>query len=496
MYVKPAPTSAVPESLPLNFARTLSWISLVLIMASCLGISGIIANSARETLITRQEDFARLLAVNLNHQIYRRFTLPTALTYGRIALRQPAQYEKLEQVVQSVIHGLNVEKVRIYDVNRIVTYSSDRAELGRTGIAPRNIDETLHGSTASFSLEADIPAWQALFRLPLKPGTFSLRVLYPLRVDNQLPGAADTPAMGILELKQDITEDYARVVAFQWLIVGVCLLSSIVLFTLLQLFIRRSERVLAQRMEETRRLEQELHSNERLASMGRVVASIAHEIRNPLGIIRSSAELLIRRISGSDKSTGRILEAIFDESVRLSQTVNDFLDYARPKQPRQDLVNINLVLDQVMAFLEEHFHSNNVAIERNSEQDLFVLGDKDLLYRAFYNIMTNARQAMDGPGIIAITATRQANNTLALSFSDSGPGFPPDNISQSLDPFFTTKDHGTGLGLPIVNSIISSHGGEVFLANNPEGGAVVQVILPATAPEPSQPPQPEGKENI
>ncbi len=477
--------SAAPEALPLSFARTLSWVSLVLVLCTSLGLSVFIANSARETLLTRQQDFARLLVLNLNHQIFQRFTLPTVLAYGRIALRQPVQYERLEQVVQSVTHGLQVERLRIYDFNRVVAYSTDRSELGRTGLAPRGLDAAMYGAKPQFEILSTLPAWQAPFRLPLEAGTYTLRVLYPLRGDMSLPNAESAPAMGVLEVTQDITGDYEQVVAFQWLIVGMCLLSSVLLFTMLLLLIRRVERILAQRMAETRRLEQELHSNERLTSMGRVIASIAHEIRNPLGIIRSSAELLLRRVDKADKGTGRILNAVFDESVRLSQTVNDFLDYARPRQPRQDLVDVNLVLDQVMAFLEGEFRNCEVEVLRALPADMFTLGDKDLLYRAFYNILVNARQAMAGAGVIRIGGLREGG-TLTIFFQDSGPGFPPANIEQMLDPFFTTKDDGTGLGLPIVRSIITSHGGGIVLENAPEGGAVVRVTLPA-APQPEAP---------
>ena len=475
------------EKLPLSFARTLSWVSLVLVLCTSLGLSVLIANSARETLLTRQQDFARLLVVNLNHQIFQRFTLPTVLAYGRIALRQPVQYERLEQVVQSVTHGLQVQRLRIYDFNRVVAYSTDRAELGRAGLAPRKLDITLYGARPQLEILSRLPAWQAPFRPPLEPGTYTLRVLYPLRGDMSLPNAHSAPAMGVLELTQDITGDYEQVVAFQWLIVGMCLLSSVLLFTMLLLLIRRVERILAHRMQETRRLEQELHSNERLTSMGRVVASIAHEIRNPLGIIRSSAELLLRRVDKADKSTGRILGAIFDESVRLSQTVNDFLDYARPRQPRRDLVDVNLVLDQAMAFLGSEFRTNDVEVVRSLPQEFLTLGDKDLLYRAFYNILVNARQAMAGPGSIRIDGAREGD-MLLVRFQDSGPGFPPEHIGQMLDPFFTTKDDGTGLGLPIVSSIITSHGGEIALENAPEGGALVIVRLPAA------PRMPEGTE--
>ena len=203
------------------------------------------------------------------------------------------------------------------------------------------------------------------------------------------------------------------------------------------------------------------------------------------------AELLQRRTDKADAGTSRILGAIYDESVRLSQTVNDFLDYARPRQPRQSLVDVNLVLDQVMAFLEGELGRHGVAVEREVEPGLFVRGDKDLLYRAFYNILVNGQQAMDGPGIVRIRGGLEPDQgngpgRVRLEFLDSGPGFDPATLPSLLDPFFTTKDGGTGLGLPIVQSIIASHGGQIELENGPEGGALVRVLLPAAdlkAPE-------------
>lgn len=476
------------QDLPLSYARTLSWLSLLVIMATSLVLSFFIANSAREALLTRQENFSRLLAENLNHQIYRRFALPTLLAHGRIALRQPSQYDRLDQVVQSVVHGLPMERLRIYDFTRVVAYSTSKEELGRMGVGPESLDSTLRGGVPKPELISNIPDWRAIFHLPLPSGTFVLRTLYPLRGEPLQPGA-EPPIMGALELTQDITSDYEQILLFQGVVVVTCLLSSVIMFALLLMLIQRAERVLADRMAKNRQLENELHSNEKLVSMGRVIASIAHEIRNPLGIIRSSAELLQRRMGKADAGTSRILQAIYDESVRLSQTVNDFLDYARPRQPRQDLVDLDLVLSQVLAFLEGELGRVGVAIERATSPGLWVRGDKDLLYRAIYNILVNGQQAMDGPGIIRISSRRSDDGRVVLEALDSGPGFDPALLDSVLDPFFTTKDGGTGLGLPIVSSIINSHGGEIRLANGPEGGALVRILLPAAEPE--KPEEPE-----
>lgn len=481
---------AAETALPLSYARTLSWLSLIFILLTSLGLSFFIASSVRTMLLQRQEDFTRQLVENLNSQIFRRFALPTILASGQIALRQPSQYEHLDRVVRSGIEGLPVERLRIFDFAHLVAYSTDRAEQGKADIAPANLDEILKGLAPKSEIVSSISPWEAWFHLPLEKGTFVLRVLYPLMGEPLGPGQSP-PVMGALELTQDITDDYERVMAFQGIIVVMCLLSSVVLFALLLLLIHRAERVLADRIHKNLKLENEIHSNEKLVSMGRVVASIAHEIRNPLGIIRSSAELLQRRTAKTDGGTARILGAIYDESVRLSQTVNDFLDYARPRQPRQDIVDPRLVLEQVAAFLEGEFRRHEVSLDDEVPEGLFVLGDKDLLYRAFYNILVNAQQAMDGPGHIVVRGRRVPENgaeaarhkggddRVVLEFVDNGPGFRPDTMQNLLDPFFTTKDGGTGLGLPIVQSIIVGHNGKVDLENDREGGALVRVSLPA-----------------
>lgn len=471
-------------ALPLSYARTLSWLSLLFILLTSLGLSFFIASSVRETLLLRQEDFARLLAENLNSQIFRRFALPTLMAHGRIALREESQYERLDSVVRSVIEGLPVERLRIFDFSRRVAYSTDAAEKGKSGLAPPHLDGVLDGTATRAEIVSTIPPWKAWFHVPLERGTFVLRVSYPLRGE-PLGTDRTQPVMGALELTEDITDAYERVLAFQGIIVVMCLLSSVVLFALLLLLIQRAEKVLAERIARNQKLENELHSNEKLVSMGRVVASIAHEIRNPLGIIRSSAQLLQKRAEGADAATKRILGAIYDESVRLSQTVNDFLDYARPRQPRRDTVNVRQVVEQALAFLEGEFHSRQVVCEVDLPDDLLVTGDKDLLYRAFYNVLVNSEQALDGPGVIRISGGCKGGGA-ELVFHDSGPGFDPQSLENILDPFFTTKDGGTGLGLPIVQSIITGHGGHIKLQNGSEGGAMAIITLPlAKAAEPA-----------
>lgn len=468
--------------------RSLAWAAMTLTFALSVIVALYLGNMAGKALLGKSHSFASLLADNLNNQIYRRFTLPTLSIFGRVDLNNPEQYRALDGVVQSIIQGLNVEDVRIFSHNKIVRYATNVGEREMPDLASPSVEKAFTADGPIFEILETIPYWQAFFRLSLEPRTFRLRTTYPLRLENRVSSSSpDGPLTGVLEFTQDITRDIKSSIRFQQLVLGVTLLSSGMLMVLLMLLVRRAELALAVRMVEAQRLQQELHQHEKLAGMGRVVASIAHEIRNPLGIISSSAELLLKRAWTESPGTARILQAVYDEAKRLSRTVSDFLDYARPRKPKLEPVELGKVIDQALAFLGPDLAERDIGVVRAGVLDapLYVPGDRDLIYRAFYNIMGNAVQAMGAHGTLTITLGRtdQPEPGVFLLFHDSGPGFPENNIAQLLDPFFTTKDDGTGLGLPIVNSIITSHNGALALGNAPDGGAEVRVTLPALPPE-------------
>ncbi len=468
----------------LGLVKFLSWSSLALILLVNLFLSIFLANYARQDVIAKQKEFALLLAENLNHQIYQRFTLPTVIGFGRVELSQPAQYDRLEKVVQSTIHSFHVSEVRIYDFDKRVSFSTDKDLVGQSGYAGEAIIEALEQGTSSFQLVTRTGMLGGIFDFTPKPDSVILRAIYPLRTERSLvPGNPQGFIMGVLEFSQDITDDYQKVVAFQRIIIGTSLASSILLFIMLRVIISRAGRINAQRIQEREQLERKLQQQEKLAGMGRMVAGIAHEIRNPLGIIRSTAELLLKRNKDQDGVNARLLSAIFDESKRLSKTVGDFLDYARPKAPKQEPVDLATVLDQALTFLEAKCEEQGVAVTRDYAPGLTVLGDKDLLYRAFYNVLSNAldslaenKERKNGAAITVSGAA--AKGAVTLSVTDTGPGFCPENKDRLLDPFFTTKDNGTGLGLAIVRNIVESHNAALTLENAPQGGARVTMTFP------------------
>ncbi len=467
--------------LPFDLARFFSWVSLVIVLAFSVLLSLFISNNTTTALLNSQKEYALLLAGNLNNQIFRRFTFPVTQISGHVSLSDPLQYKLMDDVVTSLVHGLHIEEVRIYDSNFLVSYSLDPDEVRRDDLYTPGVPAIFEGAPQYFDVLTTMPYLQAMITPNLPERTFQLRTVYPLSIPpgfEQFAQPGDENAiLGALEIVQDVTTPYKIAIRAQWLILIGFAVSSFVLFTLLQIMARQAERILGERMARNRQLEQDLHQSEKLASMGRMVASIAHEIRNPLGIIRSSSEFLLKRQNGQDAVSAQMLEAIHSEACRLGSTVNDFLDYAKPKQPRRLTVDAGDVLDKALAFLGGEFERQGLRVETRRAGPLLIAGDPDLLYRALYNVLINAQQAMAGSGVITVTLTGRPDS-VEIVVSDSGPGFPAAELDKPLEPFFTTKDTGTGLGLPIVQSIVASHSGTMRLENAPEGGAAIHLVFP------------------
>ena len=466
-----------------GLAKVLSWSSLVLILISGLGMSFLLANFARQTMQDKLQEYSYFQANNLNQLIYKDFTLPTVHEKKRVDLTDEEQYRELDELIKSATLESPIDSVRIFSVReKIVRYSTNKEDEGRSDLADNDVLWAIENDEHQISVIKKKSSFDLIFS-GKRQGGVALITTYPMLV--LIPELNEVVNTGILQISQDITADSQTVLRFQWMIIGVTLLSSLLLFLVLNWLIRRVSRINAQRLNEKEQLERELMQSERLASMGRMVAGIAHEIRNPLGIIRSSSELLLKKNGQENSSSSRILEAIHNESKRLSQTVNEFLDYAKPKPPKQELLDVSKVLDQALIFLESEFTKRDILVDKQFHHGLHVMGDKDLLYRAVYNILTNSIQAMEGAGTITVVSHRK-NGRLVLIFRDSGPGFAEESMDDLLEPFFTTKDHGTGLGLTLVNNIVKSHGGDLELSNQSGGGAEIRIRL-SLADDPKQP---------
>ncbi len=251
---------------------------------------------------------------------------------------------------------------------------------------------------------------------------------------------------------------------------------------------------LAETLAETnRKLEQaqeQARRSERLAALGQMSAGLAHEIRNPLGVIKGSAEMLNQKLGESNPLATELAGYILSESNRLSSLVTRFLDFARPLHVELEAHRITDVLDRalqdVSLSLNRHEGEAAIKVERQYEANLpEVPLDEGLSEQAFVNLVQNAYDAMgDKGGTLRVTATNvnAGRSGVEVRIEDTGPGIPAELREQIFNPFVTTKKTGVGLGLSIVSRIIDGHHGTIRVEDGANGGgARFVVFFPAAA---------------
>ncbi len=237
--------------------------------------------------------------------------------------------------------------------------------------------------------------------------------------------------------------------------------------------------------EERLALERQLRHSERLASVGRLAAGVAHEMGAPLQVIDGRAKQLINQPDAPIETRLRNLNIIRHQAERITNIVKQLLTLARPYNLRPREVSLSELLAGISEMLETNAARSDVRIRIDCPEPLTAPGDPELLNQVFTNICLNAIQAMPGGGNIDIECTIERDHAgetdyAVVRIQDTGPGIPPEQMSQIFDPFFTTKDvgNGTGLGLAVSNRIIEEHGGRIEADNRPSGGACFAVYLP------------------
>lgn len=243
------------------------------------------------------------------------------------------------------------------------------------------------------------------------------------------------------------------------------------------------QKKLGERERQLQEKTQELLRSERLAAVGRLAAQITHEIRNPLSSISLNAELLADELE-DDTPEGRVearalLASMGREVDRLAEITEDYLRFARLPKPRLEPLDLNDAVEELAEFVRPEFATAGVRLEWHLDATQpWVLADGSQLRQVLVNLLRNARESA---GSVVLRTTVDDGQASVL-VEDDGPGIPEPDRHRVLEPFFTTKDRGTGLGLALVQQIVHEHSGELELGTSPLGGALVRMALSCCAP--------------
>jgi signal transduction histidine kinase len=255
---------------------------------------------------------------------------------------------------------------------------------------------------------------------------------------------------------------------------------------------------LAETNRRLERIQAEARRSERLAALGQLSAGLAHEIRNPLGVIKGSAEMLTKKLQAADPLSSELAGYISGEVNRLSALVSRFLDFARPLHAETRSMDVTMLLDRALKTVTEHWRNGASQIGEESprrvapainverqypEPHSMVPLDENLCEQAFTNMVQNACEAMGADGgtlrVEVSPASRNGRRGVEVSVQDSGPGIPPELREQIFNPFVTTKKTGVGLGLSIVSKIMDEHQGSIRVVDGNEHGACFVLFFPA-----------------
>ncbi len=457
---------------PFRLVKYFAFTSLIVIFLGTVLLSVLNIQWARLLQQQKSEDYALVLVDNLNHQIFTQFLIPVLIRYGKIQLREEEQFERMDKVVRSTLHSFKVDQVNIYDLESTILYSFDHSLVGKKEVRDADYQSAVGGQSASKLIQRG-NFWEILLAVPKESKIITFA---PLRVERPL-STLSGPVLGVVEIVQDLSGEYRAIFKFQILVVVTYAVVMSVLFLALLLVVKRGESISEKRALERLALKEQLSRAERLSSMGEMAAGISHEIRNPLGIIRSSAELLRKKMAVLDPANS-IPRIIVEETNRLNDIITDFISYAKPKKPNLVPCRVEDIIEKNIRFLEPQMESQGYRILKHYEVDLpEIMADSAMMYQAFLNILINAMQSMPQGGVIHIHIGAN-EKSVHVAIEDEGEGIQTDQLEKIWEPFFTTKGTGTGLGLGIVKNIIESHKGTIRVEPRASGGTRFLVGLP------------------
>jgi len=461
-----------PETKPFRLVKYYAVTSFVVLIAISIPFAIFISEGAKDILVKDIfKDYRNMVGENLNNVFSENFVRPVLTMYGGIELGNEDQQRLLDDRMRFAIRGSDIEQLNIYSIeDGMIVYSTDPGRIREKIVDSPEYQRAVNGVSSSKLITEGkgFLGWKV-------GGVKKVRAYIPITLF--LESTGEEYVAGVFELIMNMTKQYNSILKLQYYIFGVFLFIMALIFFALLYVVHNAEEIIQKRAAEQKELEEQLHLAERLAALGQMVAGVSHEIKNPLGIIQSTAELLTG-MNQADEKQKRLSLVIKEESIRLNNIVTEFLDFARPYELNIQECMLDEIIKKNILFLEQELEKKQIRVKDNFEgRDLKIHADPERLYRVFMNLIINSIHSIKDSGEINISIDEEKNGYL-VRIEDTGAGISRENLKKIFNPFFTTKEKGSGLGLSIVRNIIEGHEGTISIESDEGKSTRVSIFLP------------------
>ncbi|GAB4348589.1 MAG: hypothetical protein Kow006_09450 [Gammaproteobacteria bacterium] len=430
-------------------------------------------------------------------------------------LRNAPEQERLRQSVVGLMRGLNVIKVKVYDLDGLTVFSTEAKQIG----------DDKSGNQGFLSARDGVPASELTHRDSFSAFEETIEDRDVISSYVPIVHPVTGQRVGVFEIYKDVTPFLQEVNATTQLVLGVVVGALALLFGILYLIVRRADRIITEQDAQNTRAQLQLAQNEKMASLGQMVAGVAHELNTPLAFARSNLAMIgdsIEELRTPLKWGMKIMRYLrdhqdrdsvslrfrinpqtrmalrnFDEQIsveqlgqmlsetlvgmdHISELVVNLRDFTRLDRARIDHYEINKGIETTL-YIAKSSMAEQIAVDLDLGDVPAIRCMPSQINQVLINLITNAAQALGNKGRISIRSRQEGDHVL-IEVEDNGPGIPKETLERIFEPYFTTKEagQGTGLGLSIVQDIIKEHGGEIDVRSKVGKGTCFSIRLPVT----------------
>jgi signal transduction histidine kinase len=466
-----------------------------------VGAGGVVAYQlGRANLLSVAEQYGTAAVNHLARSIDKFYLEPWQMTFDTFPFDHPLAHRELTGIVQTFVSGFQVERISIYDKNYTIVFSTDSVREGSKFPTNSHLLSALSGQTSSYLSEEQTP--EHMSTATDDPDHMVAFIPIDFRTEG------DGKERFVFEILMNVAETYKKVEQLRLVIIISTLLTGLALFLVVWVIAVRADKsilaesraraVLAeqiqrqnenleltveQRTQELRDAQAGLVQMEKMSATGQLAAGVAHEINNPVGIIKNRLEILI-----DDLKDGKQIDDLADhlgvmhrQTDRITKIVSKLLSFARKSSETKTQINVESLIRGVELLVGKEAEKRGLVLSSDIEHGLpMIKGENTELEQVLLNLILNAMDATAKGGTIRIFAG-QVNDRVQIRVEDTGEGIDTTHIHKIYDPFFTTKDVGvgTGLGLSISYRIVEDHGGTIVVASEQGTGTTFTLTFPA-----------------